>query len=218
VVSSPRVVALRQAAFGPRGASPQARKGRSQAGAFLESTVFAVCHPQRSTSHRGCAGWAAWGKDALGWCSGFTLQLLSTDVGGLLAGRLPPATVDARAPAPALLAGSTGKVGGDRGSRSQALVEPLFPPGSHLLTTRRKDLKTNLLPRFETLGLRTRARSDRVTDHRKNSCPSAPARQRCVATSLVNVVTGGIASTAQEKEPALHIRTAESAPVPLLVL
>jgi DDE family transposase len=139
-------------------------------------------------------------------------------VGELLACRLPPATVAARVPLPALLAGPTGKVVGDRGSLSQALVEPLFPPGSRLLTELRKDLKTKLLPRFEKLVLRTRARSERVTDHLNNSCPSEPSRQRCVATFPVNVVPGVIADTSQEKEPALHLRTAESAPVPPLVL
>jgi hypothetical protein len=218
LVSYPRFVELMQAALGPLCAYLQTRKGRSQGVAFIDSTLLAVCHPKRSTSHKVFAGLAAWGKNSLGWCYGFKLHLLINDVGGLLACRLTPANVDDRVPVPALLAGLTGKVFGDRGYISQALFEQLFPQGIQLITKLRKDMKNKLLPLFDKLLLRKRSLIESVNDQLKNICQIEHSRHRCMANFLVNVVTGLIAYTYQEKKPALHLRMAESEPVPLLVL
>jgi hypothetical protein len=134
----------------------QTRKGQSPGVAFIDSTLLAVCHPKRSARHKVFAGLARWGRSSMGWCYGFKLPLLINEVGELLACRLTAANVDARSPVPALVARVRGKVFGDRGYISQALFVDLFRQGVQLITTRRKDMKNNLLPMLDKLVLRKR--------------------------------------------------------------
>jgi Transposase DDE domain len=50
----------------PLWASLQTRKGRSEGLAFIDSTLVAVCHPQRSSRHKVFAGVAHWGRNSMG--------------------------------------------------------------------------------------------------------------------------------------------------------
>ena len=68
LVSYTRFVELMQQALVPLCAYLQTRKGQSEGSAFMDSTLLAVCHPQRSAGHRVFAGLAGWGKNAFGWC------------------------------------------------------------------------------------------------------------------------------------------------------
>jgi Transposase DDE domain len=89
-------VELRQEALVPLCASLRTRKGRSAGVVFIDSTLFSVCHPNRSGRPRGFAGLARWGRNSLGWYSGLKLPLLSNDIGELLACLLTVANVDER--------------------------------------------------------------------------------------------------------------------------
>jgi len=100
VVSYPRFVELMQAALIPLCAYLPTRKGKSQGVAFIDSTLLAVCHPKRSARHKVFAGFAAWGKNSLGWTYGFKLHLLINDSGELVACCLTAANIDDRKPVP----------------------------------------------------------------------------------------------------------------------
>jgi hypothetical protein len=206
LVSYSRFVELRSEALVPLCAYLQTRKGQSPGVAFIDSTLLAVCHPKRSARHKVFAGLARWGRSSMGWCYGFKLPLLINEVGELLACRLTAANVDARSPVPALVARVRGKVFGDRGYISQALFVDLFRQGVQLITTRRKDMKNNLLPMLDKLLLRKRSLIETVNDQLKNISQIEHSRHRSVANFLVNLVAGLIAYTYQDKKPSLQIR------------
>jgi hypothetical protein len=218
LVSYSRFVELMREALIPLCAYLQTRKGRSQGVAFIDSTLLAVCHPKRSARHQVFAGLARWGRNAMGWCYGFKLHLLINDIGDLLACRLTAANVDDRTPTPALVAGVTGKVFGDRGYISQALFADLFAQGVQLITTLRKDMKNKLLPLMDKLLLRKRSLIETVNDQLKNISQIEHSRHRSVANFLVNLVAGLIAYTYQTKKPSLHIRMPHTEALPVLVL
>lgn len=218
VVSYSRFVELMPAALVPLCAYLQTRKGRSEGVAFIDSTLLAVCHPQRSTRHRVFAGFAAWGKNSLGWTYGFKLHLLINDLGELLACCLTAANVDDRKPVPHLLQGLHGKVFGDRGYISQALFAELFAQGVQLITKLRKDMKNKLLPLMDKLLLRKRSLIETVNDQLKNICQIEHSRHRSVTNFLVNLVAGLLAYTYQAKKPSLHIRMPLDGALPIVPL
>jgi Transposase DDE domain len=102
VVSYPRFVELRQEARLPLCSYLQPRQGRSQGGAFIASTLLAVCPPKRAARPQGFAGLARWGRSSRGWWYGFKLPLLLNEVGDLLACHLTAAKAEDRVPVPAL--------------------------------------------------------------------------------------------------------------------
>jgi Transposase DDE domain len=196
----------------------QTRKGRSEGGAFIDSTLLAVCHPNRSGRHKVFAGLARWGRNSLGGGYGFKLPLLLNDVGELVACRLTVANVDDRVPVPARVAKVQGKVFGDRGDISQALFDPLFAQGVQLLTKLRKGMKNTLLPTIDKLLLRKSSLIEPVNDQLKNISQIEHSRHRSVTHCLVNLGAGLLAYTDQPKKPSPHIRMPQNASVSLVVL
>jgi Transposase DDE domain len=218
LVSYNRFVELMPQALGPLCASLQTRKGTCQGIAFIDSTPLGVCHPKRAHAHKVFAGLAHWGKNSVGWFSGFKLPLVINDQGDLLAFHLTPATVDDRRPVPQLTKDLWGKVFGDRGYISQALFEQLFQEGLMLITRFKKTMKTKLLPVVDKLLLRKRALIETVNDQLKNISQIEHSRHRSVPNFLVNLVAGLIAYTYQEKRPSLNLRTPAPETLPALVL
>lgn len=206
LVSYTRFVELMPVALVPLCAYLQTRKGKSQGVALIDSTLLAVCHPKRSARHKVFAGFAAWGKNSLGWTYGFKLHLLINDLGELVACCLTAANVDDRRPVPHLLHGLHGKVFGDRGYISQALFTTLFAHGVQLITKLRKDMKNKLLPIMDKLFLRKRSLIETLNDQLKTISQIDHARHRSVANFLVNLVAGLIAYTDQPQKPSLHSR------------
>jgi hypothetical protein len=218
IVSSTRFVELRAAARVPLWASLQTRKGKSQGGAFIDSTLLAVCHPQRSARHKVFAGLAAWGKSSLGGGYGFKLPLLINEEGALVACCLTAANGDDRNPVPQLVRSLQGKVFGDRGYISHALFTALFAQGLELIPKLRKDRKNKLLPLLDKLLLRKRSLLETVHDQLKNLSQIEHSRHRGVTNFLVNLVAGLIAYTYQAKNPSLHIRMPQDRAFPLVAL
>jgi hypothetical protein len=218
LVSYSRFVELMGQALVPLCAFFHTRKGRSEGVAFIDSTLLAVCHPQRSGRHKVFAGLARWGRNSLGWCYGFKLHLVINDVGELLACRLTVANVDDRVPVPALVAKIRGKVFGDRGYISKALFDTLFAYGVQLITKLRKDMKNKLFPLMDKLLLRKRSVIETVNDQLKNISQIEHSRHRSVTNFLVNLVAGLIAYTYQPKKPSLHLRMPQDVSVPMVIL
>jgi hypothetical protein len=218
LVSYTRFVELLPAALVPLCAYLQTRKGQSHGVAFVDSTLLAVCHPQRSTRHKGFAGFAAWGKSSLGWAYGFKLHLLINDLGEIVACCLTAANVDDRKPVPRLVKGLDGKVFGDRGYISQALFTSLFAQGVQLITKLRKDMQNKLLPLMDTWLLRKRSLIETVNDQLKNISQIEHSRHRSVTNFLVHLVAGLIAYTYQAKKPSLHIRMPQDDSLALVAL
>jgi hypothetical protein len=146
------------------------------------------------------------------------LSSIITDLGEVLACRLPPAHVDERRPVPGLVTGLRGKVCGDRGSISPALFADLFAHGVPLVTKLRKDMKDKLLPVPDTWLLRNRSLIEPVNAQLETISQIEHSRHRSVATSLVNLGAGLIAYTYQEQNPALPIRMPQGESLPLVAL
>lgn len=98
------------------------RRGKVTGISFIDSTPIEVCHPNRSKSHRVFEGFVGWGKNSVGWHYGFKLHLIINERGELLAFQLTPANVDDRQPVPSLAQDLFGKLFGDRGYISSAVV------------------------------------------------------------------------------------------------
>jgi hypothetical protein len=218
LVSYNRFVELMPQALGPLCAYRQTRKGTCQGIAVIDSPPLGICHPKRVHAHKVFAGFAHWGKNSVGWFSGFKLPLVINEQGDLLACHLTPANVDDRRPVPQLTKDLWGNVFGDRGYISQALFEQLFQEGLRLITRFKKNMKNKLLPVFDKLLLRKRSLIETVNDQLKNISQIEHSRHRSVPNFLVNLVAGLIAYTYQEKKPSLNLRTSREDTLPALVL
>jgi hypothetical protein len=218
LVSYHRLVELMPLALGPLWASLQTRKGTCQGIAFSDSTPLSVCPPKRAPAHKVFDGFADWGKNSVGWFSGFKLPLVINDQGELLAFPLTPANGDDRRPVPQLTKDLGGKVFGERGYISQALFEQLFQDGWLLITRFKNNRKNKLLPVLDKLLLRKRSRSETVNHQLKNISQIEHSRHRSMPNFLLNLVAGLIAYTYQEKKPSLNLRTPQEETPPTLVL
>lgn len=180
-------------------------RGSCRGLSFIDSTPLAVCHNRRIQRHRVFAGLAGRGKNSVDWFYGFKLHLVVNDQGELLACRLTPGNVDDRRPVPELAQGLFGKLIGDKGYLSQALVQTLLQHGVALLTPIKRPMKQRLVSLNDKLLLRKRVLIETITDQLKNISQIEHTRHRSPANFLVNVVCGLIAYCHQPKKPALHI-------------
>ncbi len=181
---------------------------------FLDSTKLAVCHNRRIKQHRVFRGLAERGKTSVGWFFGFKLHLVFNDQGELLTVTLTPGNVDDRAPVPQFAKRLFGKLFGDKGYLSAALVKQLKSEFDvELITTRRKNMKPVELPLLDKLRLRKRAIVETIIDQLKNISQIEHTRHRSPVNFLVNVVCGLIAYCHQPKKPSLQLK---ALPLPMI--
>jgi hypothetical protein len=174
---------------------------------FIDSTKLVVCQNPRIHQHRVFAGRAARGKSSVGWFYGFKLHLVVNDRGELLAFCLTPGNVDDRRPVPKLVKRLFGKLFGDKGYLSQALMEDLLvTQGVHLITKLKKRMRNRLVAISDKLLLRKRAIIETINDQLKNICQIEHSRHRSPINFLVNLVSGLIAYCHLPKKPSLGLQ------------
>src|SRR5262249_50538737 len=158
------------------------QRGGCSGSSFVDSPPLEVCHPARISQHRVFAATARRGKTSLGWFSGCQVQLVVNDRGELLSFCLSPGNVADRQPVPQLARQArplVGKLFGDKGSISQALVEQLIcEHRRHLVTRLRKKMRNRLLELSDKLLLRKRAIIESINDQLKNICQVEHSRHR----------------------------------------
>jgi len=195
----------------PRVALPLAvylhtRLGQCSGISFVDSTSLAVCKRPRITQHRVFRGIARLGKTTMGWFYGFKLHVVVNDRGELLAYTLTPGNVDDRHPVPLLARRLFGKLFGDRGYISQALVEELLlQQGVRLITKVRKNMRERLLTYRDKLLLRKRALIESVNDQLKNICQIEHSRHRRPINFFVHLLAGLAAYCHLPKKPSLRL-------------
>jgi hypothetical protein len=81
----------------------------------------------------------------MGWFYGFKLHLVINDCGELLSCYLTPGNVDDRRPVPQMVKDLWGRLFGDKGYISQALVALLQAQGLRLVTKLKKNMKNKFL-------------------------------------------------------------------------
>lgn len=125
LVSYPRFVSLLPRTLGPLMAYLYTLFGECSGISFVDSTALAVCNNRRIHAHRVFIDLAARGKTSMGWFYGFKLHLIVNDRGELLACHFTPGNIDDRKPVPVMAKHLWGKLFGDRGYISQALMDQL---------------------------------------------------------------------------------------------
>jgi hypothetical protein len=176
---------------------------------FVDSTPLQVCHPARIRQHRVFADTAERGQTSVGWFYGFKRHLVVKDRGEVLSFCLTPGNVDDRQPVPQLARQARrlfGKLFGDNGDISQALVEQLIVDrGVHLVTRLRKTRRNRLMERSDKLLLRKRAIIESIDDLLKTICQVEHSRHRSPANFLSHLLGGLIASCQLPKQPSLNL-------------
>jgi hypothetical protein len=193
------------------------RKGQVTGISFIDSTPIAVCHNRRISSHKVFAGIAQRGKTSMGWFYGFKLHLLINEHGEILAFSITAGNVDDRKPVAQMTEKVWGKVFGDKGYISAKLLMELFAEGVELITRIRRNMKQKLMPMLDKILLRKRALIEVVNDQLKNISQIEHTRHRSVANFLVNVVSGLIAYSHQDKKPSLNLTADDKALVPAVL-
>lgn len=196
------------------------RMGRSRGVAFIDSTPLVVCNNKRIFHHKVFDGWAARGKNSMGYFFGFKLHLLVNDEGELLAFMLTPGNVDDRKPVPTLVKRLWGKLFGDKGYQSQPLLEQLMQQSIQLITPpkkRKKTPETRLIPLMDKLLARKRSIIETINDQLKNISQIAHTRHRSPVNFVANLLAGLLAYTFREKKPAIRFDSAEQLLLPTLI-
>ncbi len=205
LISYSRFVDLIPSVLFPLAASLETCRGQCNGLSFVDSTKLVICHNRRIKHHRVFVGLAGRGKDSVDWFYGFKLHLVVNDQGDLLACRLTPANVDDRRPVPQMAQGLFGKLIGDKGYLSPALVASLLQQGVELLTPIRKNMKPRLVRLNDKLLLRKRVLIETIHDQLKNISQIEHSRHRSPANFLVNILAGLIAYCHQPKKPSLQV-------------
>lgn len=206
VVSYTRFVEWLPTLVQPLCAYAQHGCGQCTGVSFIDSTALAVCANHRIASHGVFAGLAKRGKTSLGWFFGFKLHLVVNDRGELLSFALTAGNVDDRQTVPRFAQRLFGKLFGDRGYLSQALVATLLEDFRvHLVTGIKRNMKNRLMLESDKLLLRKRAIIETIIDQLKNISQIEHTRHRNPLNFLVNLLAGLIAYSLQPKKPSLHL-------------
>jgi hypothetical protein len=206
LLSYTRFVALMPRVLLPLAIYLRTHLGQCTGISFVDSTSLQVCHNARIHQHRVFRVDARRGKTSVGWFYGFKLHLVINDRGELLAFCLTPGNIDDRRPVPRLVHRLFGKLFGDKGYISQALAEQLLvEQGLVFITTRRKNMRAQVLQPTDRLLLRKRAIIETVNDQLKNICQIEHTRHRSPYNFLVHLLCGLIAYCHQPKKPSLHL-------------
>ena len=125
--------------------------------------------------------------------------------------RLTFGDTDDRRPVPALVAGLTGKLIGDKGYISGALTALLCEQGLHLVTELKSNMRQKFLPLFDKLLLRKRAIIETVIDQLKSISQVEHSRHRSAMNFVVTVVAGLVVYTFRAQKLTLDIDVTELA-------
>lgn len=174
---------------------------------YIDSTGLSVCSLSRVKRHKTFANEAGWGKSSTGWFFGFKLHLIVNDKGEILNVKCTAGNVDDRSVLDDMCSDLFGKLFGDKGyiSKDQAALL-LKKYGIELITTRKKNMKKKTLSTWDKILLRGRCLIETINDQLKNICQIEHSRHRSAANFMVNLISGLIAYTYQEKKPSLNIQ------------
>lgn len=201
-----RFLELKQSMVFPLHIYLTTRFGESTGISFVDSTSIEVCHTKRIHSHKVFRTIAKKGKSSTGWFYGFKLHIIVNDKGDLLAYMITAGNVDDRSPVPDISKNIYGKLFGDKGYISSELCNLLLDRGLHLITRLKSNMKNKLMPMMDKILLRKRGIIETVIDQLKNISQIEHSRHRSPINFIVNIISGLIAYTFQEKKPCLNMK------------
>lgn len=139
----------------------------------------------------------------MGWFFGFKLHIIVNEIGELLAFKITKGNVDDRTPVKGLCKKIKGKLFGDKGYLSTKLFEQLWGKGIQLITGIRNKMKNKLMDSTDKILLRKRFLIETINDQLKNISDIEHSRHRSPINFLVNLISGLISYTHQNKKPSI---------------
>lgn len=204
LISYSRFVSLMKDLFIPLFAYLLDRSGSVTGISFIDSTSIQVCKRKREKRNRVFKGFAKLGKTSIGWFYGFKLHIIINENGEILSFLVTPGNVSDIRVLDRLSKGVFGKLFGDKGYISSKLGEKLFDRGLDLFTTLRSNMKQKLMSLKDRALLRKRSLIETVNDQLENISQIEHSRHRSVSNFLVNLLSGLVAYSHQEKKPSLN--------------
>lgn len=182
------------------------RCGTGRGIAFIDSTPLKVCENLRIPRHRTFSDEAGRGKSSTGWFYGFKLPVVVDDRGEILSFVITSGNTDDREPVPTWLKKVVGKVFGDRGYLAKTLAATLAEQGVEWITSLKKNMKKVVRDAFDALMLRKRSIIETI-DQLKNISQIEHTRHRSLANYRINLISGLVAYSYQDKKPSLNLKT-----------
>ncbi len=205
LISYSRFVFLMKDLFIPLFAYLLNRSGNVTGISFVDSTPIQVCKRKRVKRNKVFKGFAKVGKTSIGWFYGFKLHIIINENGEILSFLVTPGNVSDISVLDRLSKGVFGKMFGDKGYISSKLGKRLFDRGLELFTTLRSNMKQKLMSLKDKALLRKRSLIETVNDQLKNISQIEHSRHRSVSNFLVNLLSGLVAYSHQEKKPSLNL-------------
>ena len=205
LLSYSRFVCIKKRIFVPLFAYLLSRQGKVTGISFIDATSIAICKNKRINRNKVFKGLAKRGKTTTGWFFGFKLHLIVNDKGEILSFLLTPGNVSDIAPVKELSKGIFGKLYGDKGYISKKLFEELYKKGLQLFTTLRSNMKNKFIPLIDKIFLRKRSIIETINDQLKNISQIEHSRHRSIANFFINLLSGLVAYTHQEKKPSIKL-------------
>ena len=205
VISYSRFVFLMKDLFIPLFAYLLNRSGSVTGISFVDSTPIQVCKRKRIKRNKVFKGFAKVGKTSIGWFYGFKLHIIINENGEILSFLVTPGNVSDISVLDRLSKGVFGKLFGDKGYISSQLGKKLLARGLDLFTTLRANMKQKLMSLKDRALLRKRSLIETVNDQLKNISQIEHSRHRSVSNFLVNLLSGLVAYSHQEKKPSLNL-------------
>ena len=204
LISYSRFVSLMKDLFIPLFAYLLNRSGSVTGISFVDSTSIQVCKRKRIKRNKVFKGFAKVGKTSIGWFYGFKLHIIINEKGEILSFLVTPGNVSDISVLDRLSKGVFGKLFGDKGYISSKLGKKLFDRGLELFTTLRSNMKQKLMSLKDKALLRKRSLIETVNDQLKNISQIEHSRHRSVSNFLVNLLSGLVAYSHQQKKPSLN--------------
>jgi len=183
----------------------QYRCGKATGIFYIDSATIPVCHNMRIPRNKVFQGVAKRGRSSTGWFYGFKLHLVINDSGELVNVAITPGNTDDREPVERMTRGLTGKICGDKGYISKYLHNQLSKRNLKLITNVRKNMKNTCKSIYDTFLLGKWRIIESVFEQLKYHQHVEHTRHRSIWNFLVNVISGCVAYTFQDKKPSLHV-------------
>ena len=178
------------------------RNGSVTGIAFVDSTSIKICNNKRIKRNKVFKSFAQRGKTTMGWFYGFKLHIIINEKGEILSFLVTPGNVADINVLDQLSEGIKGKLFGDKGYISSKIFKKLLGRGLELFTTLKSNMKQKMMKMQDKILLRKRSLIETVNDQLKNISQIEHTRHRSVSNFLINMLSGLIAYSHQEKKPS----------------
>ena len=156
---------------------------------YIDSSCLPVCHLKRSRRHKTFRDIAQYGRTSVGWFFGLKLHLVINTRGELMAFKITRGNRnDSRETVP-LLKSLQGLAFGDKGYISKKIFDELFANGLKLITRKRKNMKQEVLSKYEQQLLNQRGTIETVIGHLKYHYQIWHTRHRSILNAMTHLIS-----------------------------